>query len=356
MAARRAGKRTQAGTNRFKPNYAKSAKPRLPLWTPKSGVTQSSLSKFLECPEQFALSYVEGITARRLSEPLEFGNLFHLCCEFQGKESAEAVAIRCTNAYVKTRSKNLDPSDHESLQRLIGLIRVIFPRYVKYYAKDDAKIKWISREKPFSVPYQFIDAQGKTQAINLIGKRDGVYRDTKGNVCLFETKTKSEIKASEISDGLRGDFQTLFYLLALMIELKIEPQETLYNVVRRPRQKMNQRESMKAYLDRVADDINKRPKHYFARWRVHLNKNSIPSFRQLTLDPTLRNLISWWGSIQDRPFERFRSKSHHLNLPALTSSRYGRSELYDLIIKKQRAGYFSRSVTFPELNESIKAA
>lgn len=352
----KSARKRAVGTNRFKPNYAKSKKARKPLWTPTSGITQSGLSKFLDCPEQFALSYVEGVTSKRISEPLEFGNLFHLCCEFQGKKSPEVVAADCGKAYIKSRQGSIDHSEYDKLQKLVGLVKIVFTRYVKYWAAKDKAIRWISREKPFSVPYTFTDGNGKPTSINLIGKRDGVYNDSKSNLCLFETKTKSQINSAEITDGLRGDFQTLFYLLCLEIELKRSPREVLYNVIRRPGQRYSKGSNLQAFLAKVAADIDKRPKHYFARWRVTLTQGSLARFRQVTLDPTLRNLVSWWGSIQQRPFDRFQSPSHHLNLPALTSGRYGRSDLYDLIIKGQRSGYFNRTTLFPELNESIKAA
>jgi len=352
MKPRRAGKRSPAGKPRYKPNYAKS-KSRKSLWTPFSGITQTGLSKWLQCPEQFALSYIEGVTAKSISEPLEFGSLFHLCCEFAGKASPESVVKSCCDAYLAARQPNVDHSEYDKLQKLATVIRVIFPAYARYWEKNDAKLHWVSREKPFSVPYQFVTHANSRYSINLVGKRDGVFRDTKGNLCLFETKTKSEIKADEIRDGLKADFQTMFYLLALYIETGTMPREILYNVVRRPRQHWTKTDTMKTYTAKIEADIKKRPTHYFARWRVHLNPNSLPRFQQLTLDPALRNLLSWWGSIEKNPFDRFQSPFHLLNLPALTGGRYGRSDLYHKIVNGQRTGYYCREVLFPELNEYI---
>lgn len=331
-----------------RPNYSK----RRPLWTPAKGITQSGLTKFLECPEQFALSYIEGHTSRKVSKPLEFGNLFHLCCEFQGKESPEAVALRCTNVYIKSRRSSIESTDYDELQRLAGAVRIVFPLYVKNWEKKDKLIRWVSREKAFSVPYSFQDHNGATITINLVGKRDGVYYDPKRNLCLFETKTKSEINSDEIRDGLRADFQTLFYLLALRLETGKEPYEVLYNVVRRPGQRLTKSDTLASYLAKIEADIKKRPNHYFARWHVTLSKGSLDKFCRITLDPALRNFLQWWRSIESRPFDRFQSPSHLLNLHALTNSKYGRSDLYDLIIRGKRSAYSQRSIVFPELRES----
>lgn len=276
----------------FKKRPSRAYAKRKPLWTPLAGVTQSSLEKFLACPEQFALSYVEGVTSNKLKTSLEFGSLFHLCCEFQGKESAAMVAKRVCEAYEKTRKTSLTGRDYSELQQLVGTVRTLFPLYVNYWKEKDAKMKWISREKMFSVPYTFNDMDGKPFTINLVGKRDGVFRNIPRDLCLRETKTKSEINLEAIRDGLRADFQSLFYLLALRIEFNEEPKEIDYNVVRRPGMYMGKKDSsMLSFFKRVEADILKRPTYYFARFRVMLSPGTIDKFRQVTLDPALRRLV-----------------------------------------------------------------
>lgn len=335
--------------------FAKSKKPRSPLWNPLAGITQTGLDRFMVCPEQFSVNYIDGNSPRKFREPLEFGNLFHLCCEFQGKDTPTAIAKKCCDAYVKSRLANAGDIDRDKLQQMVGVIQLIFPKYAAYYSAKDRVIKWIGREKVFRVPYPFQDYDGKTLTIDLVGKMDGVYRDLTANVPnLKETKTKSNINAEAIRDGLRADFQTLFYLLALRLETKKEPKEVLYDVIKRPGQRWNKTDTMKSYLARIEADINKKPKQYFARWRVTLSSGTIDNFCKMTLDPTLRELFRWWRSIEKRPFDRFASPYHSLKLPALTGGRYGRSEYYELMIRGNRTLYYNRSDVFPELNESIK--
>lgn len=353
MAAR---KRPSSGK---KPNFSKSKKPRQPLWNPLAGITQTGLEKFIGNEEEFAVNYIDGWSPKRFSEPLEFGSLFHLCCEFQGKDTPEAISKKCCDAYVKHRQLNAGETDHQKLQMMVGSIQTIFPHYCRYHAARDKTIRWISREKPFRVPYSFIDYDGKTQTIDLVGKRDGVYRDTQTAVPnLKETKTKSQINQEAIRDGLRADFQTLFYLLALRLETGKEPKEVLYDVIKRPGQKFTKKDTLQSYLAKIDQDIRKHPKSYFGRWRVTLSVGTIDMFRKVTLDPALRRLFRWWGSIEKRPFERFESEGgyHLLNLPGLTNSKFGRSEYYELIIRGNRTPYYNRTDVFPELNESIKVA
>lgn len=337
-------------------NFSKSKKPRSPLWNPLAGITQTGLDRFMTCPETFAVNYIDGHTPKKFREPIEFGNLFHLCCEFMGKDTPAAIAKKCSAAYIKSRTALAGDVDRDKLHQMAGVIQVIFPKYAAYYATKDKAIRWITREKPFRVPYSFRDYDGKTVTIDLVGKMDGVYRDSTAAICLKETKTKSKINAEAIRDGLRADFQTLFYLLALRLMLGKEPKEVLYDVIKRPGQKFGKTDTMKTYLARIEADINKKPKQYFARWRVTLSKDTIDTFCRATLDPVLRELFRWWRSIEKRPFDRFESPYHSLKLPALTSGRYGRSEYYELIIRGNRTPYYNRLAVFPELNESTKAA
>lgn len=326
---------------------------RKPLWTPLAGITQSALTKFVDNPEEFAQSYIDGVTSNKVKDSLEFGNLFHLCCEFQGKASAIAIAKKCCDSYQKTRGTSVGPKEMFDLQKLISKVRTVFPLYEAYWREKEKLKKWVSREKMFSVPYTFKDIDGKPVTINLVGKRDGVFRNKPGDLCLRETKTKSEINMEAIRDGLRADFQTLFYILAARLEFKEDIKEVDYNIIRNPGQHYTKTDSLQSYQKKIETDIGKRPSHYFARFLVTLSPDTIERFCQMSLDPALRRLLQWWRSVEARPFDRWASPYHLLNLPALTSGRYGRSDLYEKIIRGQRTGYSIRTTAFPELSESI---
>lgn len=353
-----------------KPNQLKKKKfpanQRSPLWDYTKGITQSGLEKFLACREQFALGYIEGWTPRAFSTPLEFGSMIHFMLEqqFTGKEPV-AIARAVTKSYHDTRKKTLDGLSYDALQLALTNAAVLFPLYVKYYEEEDAKYNWIQREHVFKLPHKFepigftelpeskpgLRLWGPIQEIVLTGMRDGEYRNAKGQLGLFETKTKSSIDDIAIQDGLRADFQTMLYLYSLKREYAESPTEILYNVIRRPQLRLKQNEPLDVYGKRLAEDIQARPDWYFRRFEVTVLLEDIETFIETTLDPVLRQLLVWWESIKDSPFDRWGSPYHFRNLFALTN-KYGKAPLYNLMILGRRNEYYQRSSPFPELEES----
>jgi hypothetical protein len=37
----------------------------------------------MECPEQFSLQWIDGLTPKKISQPLEFGSIMHYALEHQ---------------------------------------------------------------------------------------------------------------------------------------------------------------------------------------------------------------------------------------------------------------------------------
>lgn len=331
-----------------------------PIWDYTKGLTQSALTTWLSCREQFSLQYLDGWTPRSFSAPLEFGSMIHFMLQAHtGSSSPEKIARDVTKSYEATRSKTLDQGSYQDLQKALTSAQALFPLYAEYYAKDDAKLSWVEREHVFKVPHKF--SIGKScehgdhdyQKIDLCGMRDGDYRNPKGGLGLFETKTKSTIDDLAIQSGLRADLQTMMYLHSMRIEYKEEPVEILYNVIRRPGLVLGKNESLQEYGLRIASDIKKRPEWYFRRYEVTVLPGDVDTFIKTTLDPVLRCFLQWWESIEENPTEgRWLSPYHYRSLPALMT-RFGKAPLYDLMILGRTAGYFRRSSPFPELEESL---
>ena len=334
------------------------------VWDWTKGITQSAITKFLECREQFALSYVEGITPKGFSVPLEFGTMIHLAIERQEQITGQTTAIDLINAitesYRETRLKSLKGRrlDIDSLDKTIVLAQALFPAYFREVAEDDSQQKWLSRESLFEVPYVIPLVGGLGSAkITLRGMRDGTYRTNKRELLgLFETKTRSQIDDGNIQAALRADFQTMFYLLSLKLETGETPKEVLYNVLRRPGQKFLDRDTYATFKDRIVKDIEKRPSYYFRRYEVNVINQDIDHFEKRVLVPALRQMLEWWESIKNRPFGRWESPYHGMNLNALFT-KYGPAQLYGWIVLGKARDYYVRSSPFPELeNESSKEA
>lgn len=322
----------------------------------------------MECPEQAAVSYIDGYTPKKLSEPLESGSIMHYCLEHQFKfPSPEACVQTVCNQYRRWRIPTLLHSrERDSLEQLLGLCEVVFPRYARYWHEDDSRIHWVKRESQFRVPYEVNTPEGPRK-IHLRGMRDGVYRvPNTGKLGVFETKNKARIVDDDIKDGLKADMQTMFYVWATYLELGELPEQIIYNVIRRTAlyrrkgdaRKGTQPESDQDYLKRVAQDIDKDPSNYFMRWVVDLTPVEVRDFVVKTLDPLLVRFIQWHDSLKKNPLrhERWidgnRSPFHFLNLNALVG-KYGKAQEYELIVNNATRLYRLRKETFPELEESF---
>jgi hypothetical protein len=342
---------------------AKKKSTRAPLWHFGLGITQSALTDFMACREQFGARYIDGWTPKGLSIPLEFGTVIHHCIQRQitkGASSPEKIVAEVCAAYDKSRRGDLKGVAYDDFQRMLTMAEALFPIYAKHNAADDAKQKWIGRERVFSVEHTFslghsaptqLYLNPGTAKVLLRGMRDGEYRIHDGTLGLFETKTKSSIDDVAIQAALRSDLQTMFYLLALQIEYGETPTEVLYNVIRRPQLRMSVKETFADFKKRIQQDIVNRLGFYFRRYQVTILPQDIAAFVRTTLDPALRLLLQWADSISADPFDRFQSPLHFRNLNALFN-KYGKCQLYDLLVLGHEKGYYRRSSLFPELEES----
>lgn len=333
-----------------------------PLWKIEDGITYSALSKWLDCPEQFALSWVDGVTPKALSNALEFGSVMHHALENQFKAAPQDVISRITEHYYKYRGpKCRNAKEKDSLKYLLALAEVVFPRYCKYWEEDDAKLLWIGREEKFQLPYIVDSVTGEPRNILLRGMRDGIYGTPDGSIYgLFETKTMVKITERDIVDKLQYDMQTMMYCFCTYLSTGQYPNQIKYNVIRRPDLYKRVGENVLDYLKRTGDDIDSRPDHYFKRYENSITPEEIETFKTKTLDPILRLFIQWWDSVKKNPSPReidgvpgrWSSKFHLLNSIALVG-KYGKVEMWDAIFGDMQH-YKIRSEIFPELEDSFQ--
>lgn len=287
--------------------------------------------------------------------PLEFGSVIHWCLEYQftSKLTPSQVVNKVVKTYSNFRQKSLVSSgEREVLAKLLGLAKVVFPAYCEYWKADDKKIKWIEREQKFSIPYK-VPMERANRKILLRGMRDGIFEDSTG-IGVFETKTKSRVPSDQnINDQLKYDMQTMFYAWTSYLSTKKMPTKTLYNIIRRPDLYMRKQETLNVYLKRVAEDVEKRPEHYFLRWMINFDKTDMDMFVKKTLNPMLRDFIRWYDSLKKSPEDRFQSPYHFLDYNALFG-KYGKASMFDAIHGRLR-GYTIRTTPFPELEESFQA-
>jgi hypothetical protein len=336
-----------------------SKKPTNQLWKIEDGITYSGLSKWMECPEQFSLQWIDGITPKKISPPLEFGSIMHYGLEHQFKGDPEYTIRTITDQYKKHRGRTLvNSSERDTLNFLCGLAEITFVAYCHYWNYDDRNINWIAREQKFNLPYNFPCPEGGEQKITLKGMRDGLYeyRNQLGHTIygVFETKTKSRIVESEIIDNLHADMQTMMYCFCTYLETGRYPNEVKYNVIKRCDLYRRKGERTDDYLRRVKDDIEARPEFYFRRYTAAITATDIHNFVSKTLNPVLNLFVKWYESIKKNPVgsERFKSPYHYLNSTALVG-KYGKAVMWDAIFGNLH-DYNLRESVFPELSDDFQ--
>lgn len=333
----------------------------------ESGTTFSLLSSFLENPEAAALSYIDGLTPKKIYEPFEFGSIMHYALEHQfafgtPEECIHSITSQYRNWRIPTL---LHQGERDTLEGILSLAELTFPPYCRYWAADDKKIEWIARESKFKIPYEVQTPEGPRKVL-FRGMRDGVYRVPKtGKLGIFETKNKSKIDDAEIRDGLKADMQTLFYSFVTFLELGEMPEQVTYNIIRRctvykrkGRGKNAVPETQEAYMKRVKQDIDKHNNQYYIRYAVDLLHSDINYFVTRTLNPLLVAFIQWHDSLKKNPLyhERWaegnRSPYHFLNLNGL-QGKYGKSQMWEFIVNGNLRHYRVRQEVFPELEDSF---
>lgn len=329
----------------------KKKTPKQLLWRLEDGITFSALNKWMECPEQFSMQWLHGLTPKKISIPLEFGSLFHSALEYQFEGNPRDIASQVSDKYKQARLLTLKNShERDTLEYVIGLMRITFPLYCQYWENDDKKIEWVKREQKFAVEHT-LNVDGEDRTILLRGMIDGLYR-LPGTLGIFETKTKDKISEKDIETALYSDMQTMMYCFATKLLLGEYPNQVKYNIVRRTSKYWKKGLSLPEYLAEVEEDIKSRPDFYFIRFTVGIDQNDIDEFVARTLNPVLRLFIRWWDSVKKNPEERFNSPYHYLNSSALVG-KYGKAAMWDAIFGNTEP-YYVRTSVFPELEESIE--
>jgi hypothetical protein len=137
-------------------------------------------------------------------------------------------------------------------------------------------MKWEGLEEKFDVEVPSQLFPGKK--IRLRGKRDGRYREADNGLWLFETKTKSRIDDIVIAKKLSFDTQVMVYAYTIFLEHGEWIRGVKYNLIRRPGLRHKIGESNAQFLQRIQDDVECRPDHYFMRYEATLSKEEFGQY------------------------------------------------------------------------------
>jgi|GEM_PF-4083099 len=328
----------------------------------RDGVSQGFIHSYINCREQTHLRYRELWTAK--DDPIfrEFGSCFHWLIPWalnsQFKKPPGDLSIRHALDLYYTLWQGQNPKvtgkKAEQMDYVLGLCEKVLPAYLKRWNGDYPREKkykmgcnvvhikkWMSFEEIWKEPYKF---DSGFLSVFLRGKFDGVFMDKNGDLWLLETKCLSIIKEDEIMELLPLDIQCMLYLLAIYLKYKKKPKGVLYNIVRRPGLRQGKSETLKQLLGRVEKDVNhpKRQDHYFKRIEMAIDWSEVEEWQRTFLNPVLMEIREWsMGGCRT-----------YMNPDSLTS-KYGRCELYHLIVHDAKRNFFRRKMVYNELADNI---
>lgn len=265
----------------------------------KHGVTQGLLVKFMTCRKMTRL-FLEGWSSKEVySDGLNFGSIFHgmlekIYVDVKSKKLTSVPSSKQLKKYSKMVEIQWYKENPKPSRGLIQMIENSFavaektlPLYLDYWKKDDfKKYRWKAVEKEFC----HVVKVGKYR-IPVRGKRDGDL--FKSGYLLFETKTKSMINEVNLLDTLWYEFQNSVYMWAMMKEYGKYPRGCIYNIIRRSCLRQGKSETLKAYADRISEDILKRPDFYFIRYKLEILKSDMKKF-EIEFQSLLHDFVNWY--------------------------------------------------------------
>ncbi len=289
-----------------------------PMWDLYThGVTQGLLAALMSCPEKARLQAVEGLAPLRTGGALSFGSVFHEALDLMythAMKTGEFPDVPGTLAGMERRdrkkineSKSVAPkgasvNSAEALQEMennYGVAEPLLVKYLERWMNDLNLYRWQALEERFGEVDDlgnildncaWTDKQGRK--IRIRGKFDGVFRQG-GKLWLFETKTKARIDDPTILQKIGYDLQVNLYLWAIRHKYGEFPEGVLYNLVRRPQLIQGKAETLKAYCERIRQDLDKRSDFYFTRITAAIPKQS-QLFWEKEFNDMMQRVVDWY--------------------------------------------------------------
>jgi len=266
-------------------------------WTLADGITQSILSNYLCCHFRGLLSLNRWGNRDKLKNT-RFGSAFHEILDkaySSGRAPSDKLLSKWLADYM-AQTDDYTTKEIEQREEDKALLHAVLRNYFRHYREDFTKKTFKRVEKSWDVAWR---------GYRLRGKIDGEYLDKRGQIRLMEHKTKGRIDEERLMAHLSFDFQNLFYVTMYETQTGKVVKGTLYNVVRRPQLRRGAGESLKDFANRTAEDVAKRPEHYFKRMDITYSKKDKAMFQD-ELKAILDELAERLAHPSSRPFFRNR--------------------------------------------------
>lgn len=295
---------------------------------------------------------MQGFRSKAKAGATAFGSAFHdILAHTQHAEPGKQPKSleQATGDYFKSLG-TLTANVEEETTSMLAQIKMLIELYGKQWAKEQANWKFELREDTFRFPFELMGYPGSPRSIPLRGRFDGAFRRGGKPLWLLETKTKGRIDEEGIAKSLPFDTQTMLYCWAIKQRFGEMPSGTVYDVIRNPQLKQKQGETSIEFVDRIREDVVKRPEWYFVRFDVTLQPSDLAKWEKSFLVPVVRQIVEWWESIKQTPNDPFRSPLHFIR-PGAFWSQYGRSDMFEAITSDNTFSLEKRKVVYPELED-----
>lgn len=267
----------------------------------RDGVTQSMLTAFLSCPSKVRLGVVQGWSSNRPKRALSYGSLMHKVLELeQGVQREQGKTWKPNDGRVQKfiaetceadRKKNGDrwsADQEEQLELTKAQLYAILPAYFRHWDP----VRWTEIEGIFDMPYEVKSKAGHVHlTTRLRGRKDGVYRAKDKTLWQFDSKSSSRINEDELGLVLTRDYQIMFYMLTTWLQTDEIPTGFNYNIIRKTEMKPG-KGGLPEYVQRIKEEVEKRPEHFFKRFEVAIVEEDLSQFRK-ELNLTLLHLKAW---------------------------------------------------------------
>ena len=301
-------------------------------WKLEDGISQSLLATWLTCREKAKLTYQDLWTSQQVSNAITFGSLFHSALESFYKTGKYDIKTLLQNQRKETEEQRIWTIEDQENQVLNeGYLGILVPGYISHYRDIDKNKKWFCVEKEFCNTWN---------GIKLRGKYDRAYKTSgtgiKSEIWMLDTKTKSRIDPN-IQERLGFDLQVMFYILNYWLEFQTVPNGFIYDQIKRPALRKGSQETMKHFMDRVKEDVDK---DYFQRIRIPITEKYLKDWVATQFSPMIKEFKTWAEG----------GGGHYKN-PAACATPYGVCGLVRVCGNKDYNGLFQRKRVFNELEK-----
>lgn len=328
-------------------------------WNPtEHGVTQSLLQKFTGCKDRFHKHVMLGLRETGRKEAMEYGSIFHKLLEIGtllGKNNSRLNILKQAN--IAFKNKEIESND---------LILTAVSQYFEYvkWEQDKPKYKYIAAEPVFRENYELpVISFNPCEEINiripkgvvipLRGRIDEVL-EINGKMWIQENKTKGQINESFLIDTIPSNIQVMFYAVCSQLKYGRNCHGVIYNVIRKPALRQRQTESTEDFLQRIKEDIEQQPDHYFKRYSYEFQKGQIDKWIKEELNPLLVHVYLWYKSICKNPTDPWVGPNPfhgRRSFGIYDSMTLGKGDFYELIVNGRTQDLIVSNELFPELVE-----